>query len=96
MQTIRSTQPGSTQPGPAEIRARLRAMWASVADGWAEHADYTDRRAADLTRLMLQRTDPQPGERVLESPADPAGLVLPPPSWSDRTVRSWCPTSSRR
>jgi len=76
MQTISSTQPGSTQPGPAEIRARLRAMWASVADGWAEHADYTDRRAADLTRLMLQRTDPQPGERVLELASGPGGTGL--------------------
>jgi enediyne biosynthesis protein CalE5 len=49
-----------------ELRARLRAMWASVADAWGEHAEYVETRGAAVTARMLALTEPRPGERVLE------------------------------
>ena len=63
-------------PGQPEIRERLRGMWAAVADGWAEHADFTDRRAAGLTQLMLERSRLQPGDRALELASGPGGTGL--------------------
>jgi SAM-dependent methyltransferase len=48
------------------FRAQLRGMWATVADGWAEHADYVDARGAQATEKMLELAEPRPGERVLE------------------------------
>jgi SAM-dependent methyltransferase len=59
-----------------ELRARLRGMWAAVAPGWAEHATYADERGAKVTEAMLDRTMPQPGERVLELACGPGGLGL--------------------
>jgi len=56
----------STMTTAEEIRAHTRAMWAGVADSWAEHADYVETRGAHVAELMLARTAPQPGERVLE------------------------------
>ncbi len=47
-------------------RRRVRDMWDSVAASWAEHVDYVDKRAGDLTRLMIESAAPAPGERVLE------------------------------
>jgi SAM-dependent methyltransferase len=49
-----------------EVRTHLRAMWAAVAPGWAEHADYVDARGRRLTERMLAVTSPLPGQRVLE------------------------------
>jgi len=48
------------------LRARLHGMWADVAGGWKEHADYVDTRGAEVTQRMLVWTRPVPGERVLE------------------------------
>jgi enediyne biosynthesis protein CalE5 len=59
-----------------EIRAGLHGMWASVADGWDEHADYVDARAAAATAKMLELTSPLPGERVLELACGAGGLGL--------------------
>jgi SAM-dependent methyltransferase len=50
----------------APDRTHFHAMWGSVADSWAEHSDYIDARGAHVTEAMLDRTAPQPGERVLE------------------------------
>lgn len=59
-----------------ELRARLHAMWAQVAPGWAEHADYVDARSADLTQIMLERVAIAPGERVLELACGAGGAGL--------------------
>src|SRR6266508_106360 len=59
-----------------ERRAGMHGMWASVAPQWGEHADYVDQRGAEVTAVMLRRTDPQPGERVLELACGPGSVGL--------------------
>jgi SAM-dependent methyltransferase len=59
-----------------ELRAQLHGMWASVAAGWGEHADYADARGAAVTEKLLELSAPQPGERVLELACGPGGLGL--------------------
>src|SRR6266545_5431714 len=59
-----------------ELRARLRGMWASVAGEWQKHAGYVDERGAPITEKMLERTLPQPGERVLELASGPGSVGL--------------------
>jgi SAM-dependent methyltransferase len=59
-----------------DLRTRLHGMWAAVADGWAEHAEYADARGAEVAETMLGLTRPQPGERVLELACGPGGLGL--------------------
>jgi SAM-dependent methyltransferase len=63
--------------GPADdLRPRLHAMWASVAQSWGEHADYVDTRGAVISDTMLELSAPQPGERVLELACGPGGLGI--------------------
>jgi enediyne biosynthesis protein CalE5 len=65
--------------GPTDadaLRARLHGMWAAVAGGWAEHADYVDARGAEATERLLELAAPRPGERVLELACGPGGLGL--------------------
>jgi SAM-dependent methyltransferase len=60
----------------AELRKNLHGMWAAVATGWGEHADFTDERAAAVTEKLLDLADLQPGDRVLELACGPGGLGL--------------------
>lgn len=62
--------------GGDELRARVHCMWASVAGGWAQHADYIDARGAAVTERMLGLARPQPGEHVLELACGPGGVGL--------------------
>jgi SAM-dependent methyltransferase len=71
-----SRPPGSTDGGPGELRGQLRGMWAAVAASWGEQAAYLDARGAAVGQLMLELSDPQPGERVLELACGPGGLGL--------------------
>ena len=90
----------STTTTADEIRAHTRAMWGGVAGGWEQHADYVETRGAHVTELMLARTAPRPGERVLEL-ASGAGdlaiaaapLVAPAARSSSRTWRPRWSTS---
>jgi ubiquinone/menaquinone biosynthesis C-methylase UbiE len=66
----------TAQPDGQELRSHVQGMWASVAGGWSEHADYVDSRGVDITAELLARTDPQPGERVLELACGPGGVGL--------------------
>jgi SAM-dependent methyltransferase len=59
-----------------ELRKNLHGMWAAVASGWGEHADYTDERGASIAAKLLQLSDPRPGDRVLELACGPGGLGL--------------------
>jgi SAM-dependent methyltransferase len=62
--------------GPDDLRGRLHGMWASVADGWEQHAGYVDERGAEITAAMLDLCDPRPGERVLELACGPGSVGL--------------------
>jgi SAM-dependent methyltransferase len=66
---------GSTAERP-DIRPQLHAMWAGVAGGWAEHADFVDERGAEVTEKLLQLSTPHAGDRVLELACGPGGLGL--------------------
>jgi SAM-dependent methyltransferase len=59
-----------------QLRAGLRAMWGSVAPGWAEHAAYADARGIRMTSELLRLTAPRPGERVLELACGPGGVGI--------------------
>lgn len=59
-----------------DIRGHLHSMWASVADGWAEHASYAEERGAVVTTRLLELSAPQPGERVLELACGPGAVGL--------------------
>lgn len=58
------------------LRARLAGMWAAVAGGWAQHADYADARGAQSTQRMLELAEVRAGDRVLELACGPGGLGL--------------------
>ena len=58
------------------LRARLAGMWATVARGWAEHADYADARGARSAERMLALAQVGAGDRVLELACGPGGLGL--------------------
>ena len=66
----------SQQPDGRELRGHLHGMWASVAGGWAENADYVDERSTETTAELLARSRPQPGERILELACGPGGVGL--------------------
>jgi SAM-dependent methyltransferase len=59
-----------------ELRERLHGMWSAVSDGWAEHADYVEARAAEATAQMLALARLRPGDDVLELACGPGGLGL--------------------
>jgi SAM-dependent methyltransferase len=59
-----------------ELRASLRAMWASAAPSWGEHADYVDTRGAAVAEAMLDAARLQPGERALELACGPGGVGI--------------------
>jgi SAM-dependent methyltransferase len=61
---------------PDEVRAKVHAQWAGVADKWGEHADYIDARGAELTGRLISLTAPQPGERVLELACGTGGVGI--------------------
>ena len=65
-----------------------------MAGGWAEHAAYVDARGAEITELMLDRTSPQPGERVLELACGAGGTGLA--ARGPAAARSCSPTSRPR
>jgi SAM-dependent methyltransferase len=58
------------------LRARLAGMWAAVAGGWAQHADYADARGAQSAQRMLELAEVRAGDRVLELACGPGGLGL--------------------
>ena len=54
----------------------MAGMWAAVAPHWRSYAEYADARAADVTAVLLDRTDPRSGERVLELACGAGGTGL--------------------
>jgi ubiquinone/menaquinone biosynthesis C-methylase UbiE len=59
-----------------ELRSRLHGMWASVAPGWADHADFIDARGRDLTERMLDAVSLRAGDRVLELACGPGSVGI--------------------
>lgn len=59
-----------------ELRTGLHQTWSAVADGWAEHAEHVDTRAAELTQRLLARAAPKLGDRVLELACGAGGAGL--------------------
>lgn len=68
------TEPPDT--APARPDSAIRDMWRGAAPGWEQHAGYVDARGARVTEAMLERSAPQPGERVLELACGPGGVGL--------------------
>jgi SAM-dependent methyltransferase len=60
----------------SELRAHVHDMWAAVADGWREHAEYADTRGSALSEHMLDLVAVDAGSRVLELACGPGGLGL--------------------
>ena len=59
------------------LRAGSHGMWAAVAGGWAQHAEYADARGAPGRRTGCSSWPASgPGERVLELACGPGGLGL--------------------
>ena len=58
------------------LRASLRAIWASVAPSWGEHADYVDTRGAVVAQAMLDSACLHPGGRVIELACGPGGVGM--------------------
>jgi SAM-dependent methyltransferase len=59
-----------------EVRARLHRMWTGVAPAWGANAAFVDARGEHVTARMLELSQPQPGERVLELACGPGGPGL--------------------
>jgi SAM-dependent methyltransferase len=61
-------------------RTFIRDQWAGVAPGWEAHAGFVEERGAMVTERLLDRTRPQPGERVLELACGPGdtGIAAAP------------------
>ena len=70
----------ANEPAPTAddggLRASLRAMWASAAPAWGEHAGYVDTRGAVVAQAMLDSAGLQRGEHVLELACGPGGVGI--------------------
>jgi SAM-dependent methyltransferase len=59
-----------------DIRPHLHSIWSAVAPGWAEHADYADRRGEAITQALLDMSAIEADERVLELACGPGGAGM--------------------
>ena len=59
-----------------DLRARLDGMWASVAGGWREYAEYVDARGSAVTERMIELSSLRPNDRVLELACGPGSVGL--------------------
>ncbi len=69
-------QPQDGQVAQEEVRARVHALWAGVADRWADHADYVDERGAVVTDAMVDRVALRPGDHALELACGPGSVGI--------------------
>src|SRR6185437_11330011 len=58
------------------LRASLRAIWATAAPSWGEHARHLDTRSAEVTQAMLDAAGIQPGADVIELACGPGGVGI--------------------
>ncbi|HEX5225650.1 MAG TPA: class I SAM-dependent methyltransferase [Solirubrobacteraceae bacterium] len=66
----------AAEANDSELRKGLHGMWASVAPGWAEHADYVDARSSDITERLLDAAGVGAGMRVLELACGPGSVGI--------------------
>jgi len=66
----------ATDTNDIDLRRGLHGMWAAVAPGWAEHADYVDARSADITERLLELAAVATGMRVLELACGPGSVGI--------------------
>jgi ubiquinone/menaquinone biosynthesis C-methylase UbiE len=76
MSTKQQVETKSKTSDADQLRQALKALWAGVAPGWDEHAEFADARGAGVAEQLLNLTALEPGERVLELACGPGGLGL--------------------
>ncbi|HMK13117.1 MAG TPA: methyltransferase domain-containing protein [Acidimicrobiales bacterium] len=59
-----------------DLRPQLHGMWSSVADSWAQHANFVDIRGQLVTDWMIAATTPAQGDRALELACGPGAVTL--------------------
>src|SRR3954464_6163830 len=59
-----------------DVRGHLHGMWAAVAAGWNQHADFVDARGAAVTERMLELAVLKTGDRVLELACGPGSVGI--------------------
>lgn len=62
--------------GDMDVRQRVHGMWAAVAGAWKDHADYIDKRAAPISRRLIELSSPTSGDQILELACGSGGLGL--------------------
>jgi SAM-dependent methyltransferase len=58
------------------LRASLRAIWASAAPSWGQHAGHIDTRSALVAQAMLDAAGLHRGARVIELACGPGGVGM--------------------
>ncbi len=71
-----TTNGDETAAGVGRLRASLRAIWASAAPLWGEHAGHIDTRGAVVTQAMLDAACLHRRARVLELACGPGGVGM--------------------
>jgi SAM-dependent methyltransferase len=71
-----TTNGDETAAGDGPLRASLRAIWASAAPLWGEHAGHIDTRGAVVTQAMLDAACLHRRARVLELACGPGGVGM--------------------
>jgi len=60
-----TTDVGTHQEG-RDAHEQTRAIWEEMAPGWEARRDYLDDFSSHITRWMIERLDPRPGQTILE------------------------------
>src|SRR5437867_2599092 len=60
-----------TQTTSGDANAEIRAIWQTMAPGWEARRAYLAEFSNEVTRWMVDRLDPQPGDTILELAAGP-------------------------
>jgi SAM-dependent methyltransferase len=72
---VSDTQPGMGRAMDADARQdQRRRTWGRVASGWAAGSELTEAQQAPISDWLIDRTDPQPGQVVLDLAAGAGGL----------------------
>jgi SAM-dependent methyltransferase len=56
---------------PAEANPQIREIWQTMAPGWEARRGYLAEFSNEITRWMVDKLDPRPGDTILELAAGP-------------------------